>query len=224
MAAYPLDRHASTAAELKARIEVERRGGPFLVYRDGDGRQAIVELSEGRITVGRRADNDVALVWDQETSRLHAQLEQIRGDWCVIDDGLSRNGSWLNGERVRGRHRLKDGDRLCFGTTVVDYRAPAESESKSTLSVPGRMGTVEVTEAQRRVLVSLCRPLADSAFATPATNKTIADEVYLSVDAVKAHLRVLFERFGMEALPQNQKRASLAAAALLNDVVKPHDL
>ena len=223
-AGSPLDRHASTAAELKARIEAERRGGPFLVYRDGDGKQAIVELVGGQITVGRRADNDVALAWDQEASRLHAQLEQIRGDWCVIDDGLSRNGSWLNGERVRGRHRLRDGDRLCFGATVVDYRAPAESESKSTLSVPGRMGTVEVSEAQRKVLISLCRPLVESAFATPATNKAIAEEVFLSVDAVKAHLRVLFERFGMEALPQNQKRASLAATALLNDVVKPHDL
>lgn len=220
----PSDRHASTAAELKARIQAERRGQPFLVYRDGSGGQAIVELSGTQITVGRRTDNDIALSWDQEVSRLHAQLEQVRGDWCVIDDGLSRNGSWLNGERVRGRHRLKDADRLCFGATVVDYRAPAESESKSTISVPGRSGTIEVSEAQRKVLISLCRPLVGSAFATPATNKVIAEEVFLSVDAVKAHLRVLFERFGLQALPQNQKRASLAAAALLNDVVRPHDL
>jgi len=220
----PTDPHGATAAELKARIGAERRGTPFLVYRDGDGKQAIVELSGGQITVGRRADNDIVLSWDQEVSRIHAQLEQVGGDWCVIDDGLSRNGSWLNAERVRGRHRLKNGDRLCFGATVVDYRAPAEGESKSTISVPGRMGEIEVTEAQRKVLVSLCRPLVESAFATPATNKTIADEVFLSVDAVKAHLRVLFERFGMEALPQNQKRASLAAAAFLNDVVRPHDL
>jgi pSer/pThr/pTyr-binding forkhead associated (FHA) protein len=223
-ASSPTDPHAATAAELKARIQAERRGVPFLVYRDGHGRQAIFELSGAQVNVGRRADNDIVLSWDQEVSRLHAQLEQVGGDWCVIDDGLSRNGSWLNAERVRGRHRLRNGDRLCFGATLVDFRAPAESGSKSTISVPGRTGTIEVTEAQRKVLVSLCRPLVESAFATPATNKAIAGEVFLSVDAVKAHLRVLFERFGVEGLPQNQKRASLAAAALLNDVVRPHDL
>jgi hypothetical protein len=44
------------------------------------------------------------------------------------------------------------------------------------------------------------------------------------VDAVKAHLRVLFERFGLQDLPQNQKRASLAATVLLNGVVKAHEL
>jgi pSer/pThr/pTyr-binding forkhead associated (FHA) protein len=213
----------SMAAELKARIEAERRGEPFLVYRNSEGSQRIRELAGSQVTIGRRADNDIALEWDQEVSRLHAQLEHIRGDWCVIDDGLSRNGSYLNGERVRGRHRLRDGDHLCFGSTVIGYRAPAQSESKSTLAVGGRPEDVEVSDTQRKVLVALCRPLSESAFATPATNRAIAEQLYLSVDAVKAHLRVLFERFGLEDLPQNQKRASLAATALVNEVVKPHE-
>jgi pSer/pThr/pTyr-binding forkhead associated (FHA) protein len=219
----PLDRHASTAGELKERIEAERRGAPFLVYRDGDGRQTIIELSGDELTVGRRADNDVALSWDQEVSRLHAELRRIKGDWTVTDEGLSRNGTFLNGERVRGRHRLRDGDRLCFGETVVAYCAPGESESQSTLAVSAA-GTVELSETQRKILAALCAPLRESAFATPATNREIADRLFLSVDAVKAHLRVLFERFGLHDLPQNQKRASLAATVLLNDIVKPHDL
>ena len=80
-----------------------------------------------------------------------------------------------------------------------------------------------LTPTQRRILVSLCRPLRDSAFATPSTNREIAEEVFLSVDAVKAHLRVLFERFGLEDLPQNQKRARLAAVALLQGIVTARD-
>ena len=47
--------------------------------------------------------------------------------------------------------------------------------------------------------------------------------MHLSVDAVKAHLRVIFERFELDELPQNQKRARLAATALVNGVVRPHD-
>ena len=221
--ASPLDRHSSTAADLKARIEAERKGTPFVVYRDGDGKQTIFELSGDELTVGRRADNDIALSWDQEVSRLHAELQRIKGDWTVVDDGLSRNGTFLNSERVRGRHRLRNGDRLCFGETVVAYCAPAESESQSTLVVSSS-ATVELSETQRKVLAALCRPLTESAFAMPATNREIADRLFLSVDAVKAHLRVLFDRFGLQDLAQNQKRASLAATALLNGIVKAHEL
>jgi DNA-binding NarL/FixJ family response regulator len=73
------------------------------------------------------------------------------------------------------------------------------------------------------VLVALCRPLKDSAYPPPATNREIADEVHLSVDAVKAHLRVIFERVGIEDMAQNQKRARLAALALVNGLVRQHD-
>jgi hypothetical protein len=220
----PLDRHRSTPAELKARIEAERRGTPFLAFRDEDGHQAIVGLEGQQVTVGRRGDNDVVIAWDPEVSRLHAQLEHIKGDWCVADDGLSRNGTYLNGKRIRGRQRLRDGDRMCFGGTIVVYRAPGEGESMSTLTVRASAEAVELSETQRKVLVVLCRPMAESAFAMPATNRAIAEELFLSVDAVKAHLRVLFERFHLDDLPQNQKRASLAATALLNGVIAPHEL
>ena len=52
----------------------------------------------------------------------------------------------------------------------------------------------------------------------------IASELYLSVDAVKAHLRTLFGYFGVEHLPQNQKRSYLAMRALQDGVVARRDL
>jgi hypothetical protein len=212
----------STPAEVKARLDAERRGGPFLVYRDGAGAQVIVPLAGG-LTVGRRPESDVALTWDSEVSRLHAQIEPVGRDWTVIDDGLSRNGTHVNGERVNGRRRLRDGDRIVFGETPVVFRAPADADADSTAAISIGSSSVPLTEAQRRILVALCRPLKDSAYAAPATNREIAAEVHLSVDAVKAHLRLIFERFGLDALPQNQKRARLAAVALVNGVVRQHD-
>jgi len=61
-------------------------------------------------------------------------------------------------------------------------------------------------------------------YATPATNRDIAEEVFLSVDAVKTHLRTLFGKFGVEDLPQNQKRVKLVEFALQSGTVTPRDL
>ena len=83
----------------------------------------------------------------------------------------------------------------------------------------------DLTPAQRKVLIALCRPLAEgTGIATPATNKEIADELVLSVEAVKAHLRGLFERFEVGDIPQNQKRVALAERAFRTGSVTPRDL
>jgi hypothetical protein len=214
---------ATTPSELKARLEAERRSDALLVYRNAEGEQVIAPLVGKQLTVGRRGNNDIALDWDKQVSRLHAQIERIKVDWFLVDEGLSRNGSFVNSERIVGKRRLADGDRLCFGTTAMVYRAPAADRIESTVGVSTTAPAVPLTETRRKILLALARPVAQSAFATPATNQEIADEVCLSVDAVKAHLRGLFEQFGLSDLPQNQKRATLAATALLNGVLAPHE-
>jgi pSer/pThr/pTyr-binding forkhead associated (FHA) protein len=215
-----------TPSDLKAIIEAERTGLPFVHWRAHEGGQRLLLLGSERerLTVGRRPDADVALIWDIEVSRAHALIEVVGGQWTVVDDGLSRNGTFVNGSRIHGRHPLHDRDRLCFGQTPVVFREPPDPEHGiSTAQAPSNAAGVALSETQRKVLIALCRPVNDSTAATPATNRQIADEIYLSVDAVKAHLRVLFDRFGVGALPQNEKRARLAAHALLDGVLKPHD-
>src|SRR3954454_5229743 len=100
---------------------------PFLVYRDGGGHDQLVALDANgtRLTIGRGETTDVWLEWDREASRLHAALERFGADWTVVDDGLSRNGTYVNGERVRGRRRLGDGDVVRCGSTELLSREPA---------------------------------------------------------------------------------------------------
>src|SRR5687768_7584179 len=132
----PLGPHSATPAELRERLLAERQGDPFLVWRDGDGRQQLLTLHAGlsRVTMGRGPSNDVALGWDTEASRLHAELERLAGEWTVTDDGLSRNGTWLNGQRLGGRQRLRDGDVVQVGQTVVAVRVPAPEDSRPTVA------------------------------------------------------------------------------------------
>jgi hypothetical protein len=223
----PASPHASTAVELKAQIEAEREGQPFLIYRDGDARHQIKVLGPDceRLTLGRRASTDLSLDWDDEVSRLHAELVRSGHDWTLSDDGLSLNGSFVNGKPIRGRCRLKDGDAVRIGATVLVFRNPRDGESSATLPSAELRKVVSLTPSQKRVLVSLCRPFKESAmFATPPTNDQIASELFLSVDAVKKHLRALFEKFGVEHLPQNEKRARLVERAFAGGFISEREL
>jgi FHA domain len=211
-------------AELKEVIAAERTGYPFLVWRteDGDQRLLLLDQANWRVTIGRDPSADVPLPWDAEVSRTHALLEQVGRGWTVIDDGLSRNGSFVNGTRVLGRRRLADKDRLVVGATTVTYRETSGgiTQTASAIDTPA---AIPLSPMQRKVLIALCRPVHESASATPATNRQIAEEVFLTVDAVKAHLRVLFERYGLSELPQNEKRARLVATVLDAGVLFPRD-
>jgi FHA domain-containing protein/regulatory LuxR family protein len=214
-------------SELKAQIEAERAGVPFLVLRDGEDRQQLFVLSGEleRVTVGRAEQTDLALHWDTEVSRIHAELSRIGRDWTVEDDGLSRNGTHVNGERIVGRRLLKDGDVVRFGKTSTTYRQPLTANLTMTEVASDLPDRASLSDAQRRVLVALCRPFKESSgYVTPATNQQIADELFLSVDAVKTHLRTLFQKFGIEDLPQNQKRVKLVERVLGLGLVSRRDL
>jgi DNA-binding CsgD family transcriptional regulator len=217
--------HAATAAELKERLAAERRGVPFLILRDEDGAQVLVPLPPDGAptrTVGRATECDIALPWDAQVSRVHAELVCVGRDWAIDDGGLSRNGTYVNGQRIAERRRLSDGDTLRFGATAMVFRRPidAVSAGSPTVSAAELPGPTSLSDAQRAVLRELCRPLAArSGLVRPATNPEIAAALFLSLDAIKGHLRVLFAKFGVDALPQNEKRLRLAERALESGAV-----
>jgi hypothetical protein len=212
---------ARSPAELRDVILAERVGNPFLVWRGADGGQRLLSLGPDRwrVTIGRDSAADVSLAGDAEVSRAHALIERVGQGWTLVDDGLSRNGSFINQTRVLGRRRLVDGDRIACGGTEITFREPAIASGDSTVASRDIAPVLPLSPMQRKVLLALCRPVQGSDTATPATNRQIAEEVYLTVDAVKAHLRVLFDRYGLSGLPQNEKRARLVATVLLSGVL-----
>jgi len=225
--ADPLAPHSVSAAERKLLIGAERAGEAIIVFRGEDGAMCLSEApaSELARTIGRREDADLALPWDREVSGVHALLQRVGGEITIIDDGLSTNGTYVNGQRINGRHRLRHEDRVRVGRTILVYRDAVARTGEHTIAAGDRGDLFSLSDTQRRVLIALCRPFKDGvAFATPATNQEIAAEVFLGVDAVKVQLRALFVKFELGDLPQGQKRARLAEAALRLGVVNTREL
>lgn len=198
---------------------------PYLSRWDANAEQRCWPLHAGIMTIGRGPSADIVIEGDMLVSRLHATLECTGGAWTIDDNGLSRNGTYVNGRRVSGRVQLHDRDEIRVGITVFTFCAPAEVDGMHTLIGEPLPSAARLTDAQRAVLIALCRPYRDDwHYATPSTNHEIADELSLSLDAVKTHLRMLFHKFGIDNLPQNQKRTRLAEMALQFGLVSLHDL
>jgi pSer/pThr/pTyr-binding forkhead associated (FHA) protein len=199
--------------ELAERLAAERRGIPFVLYVDGDRRQQMFELGAdvGVVSIGRGPATGIALEWDAEVSRAHAILERLGAAWTVIDDGISRNGTYVNGERIHGRRRLGDGDTIRVGETLLVFvgrETVARTTATTTRGTPPTL-----SPAQRRVLDALCAPAIDDPRAGPAANREIAATLFLSVETVKSHLHALYELFEIEELPSSRKRVELVRRA-----------
>ena len=89
-----------------------------------------------RLTIGRQSTNDIALP-DRTISKRHAIVGRVKGQTVVKDLG-SRNGTFVNGEKVE-KSILLSGDRLKVGSISLRYFQeeegsdikPAESDTDS---------------------------------------------------------------------------------------------
>jgi pSer/pThr/pTyr-binding forkhead associated (FHA) protein len=215
--------HRRTPGELQAVIAAQRTGNAFLEFRDGDDTQRILELglARERLSIGRLPGCEVAVTWDTEVSRAHALLEQAGGAWTVEDRGSS-NGTLVNTTRITGPHVLHDGDIVRVGRTQLIFHAAGDSDLRRTTPAMDRVAP-HPTEAQRKVLVELCRPALERG-AGAASNREIAAALFVSVETVKSHMRALFDAFEVGDVPQYHKRTELVRVALETGLVSQHDL
>jgi hypothetical protein len=212
------DRHASTPSELQAKIAAGRSTSPFIELRDGEGVQQLMPLPQDGLTIGRTPASGLALIWDAQVSRSHASIEAIDGVWTVLDDGRSTNGTFVNEERVQGRRTLHHLDVIRTGATRLRFHDPAADSDMKLTEVASEVVSPPLTAAQRRVLVALCR-FSEG----PATNEEIAQELTVSVDTVKSHMRALFDAFNLGAAPPYRKRFELVRLAVDAGLVPPQE-
>ena len=98
------------------------------------------------VTLGRSPDSTVVL-GDPSVSRQHARIRAASGAGPVLEDAGSTHGTFVDGERVRGPVRLRDGARIRLGDAelAVERRRDA-AEAGRTIVVPST-GTSTVDAA-----------------------------------------------------------------------------
>ena len=117
---------------------------------EGGPRSWHLPQDRDQATVGRATDADVHVDGDSQVSRLHARLERVAGQWSIVDDGLSRNGTMVNGKRVTQRVRLHDRDRITVGETLLVFCAPEQTGTDQTAVADAVPLPRNLTEAQLR--------------------------------------------------------------------------
>jgi hypothetical protein len=182
---------------------------PFLRIEDNN---ETIPLRGEVTTVGRGQGADVRLD-DPSVSRLHAELVR-RGPYVyVVDLGLSRNGTRVNGRPV-ARRVLEDGDVLSFGTARCRIAGLPAEELPEEAELH-RAVAPELTRRELDVLSSLCQPaLSDEAFAMPATAREIATDLVVTEAAVKQHLLRLYQKFRVPEGPNRRTRLANEVVAL----------
>jgi hypothetical protein len=189
---------------------------PFLRVEDNG---EVISLRGEVTTVGRGRGVDIRLD-DPSVSRLHAELVR-RGPYVyVVDLGLSRNGTRVNGRPI-ARRVLSEGDVLSFGTARCRIGGlPQEDLEEAQLR---RASAPDLTRREVDVLTALCRPaLSDEAFAMPATAHEIATDLVVTEAAVKQHLLRLYQKFRVPEGPNRRTRLANEVVAL--GLVRPMPL
>jgi len=180
--------------------------------------RTLLPLGSARCTVGSSTESDV-VVDDPSVSRTHLLLEQLGGAWFVDDLG-SRNGTYVNGQRITRRRVVRPGDEIRLGLARVVLRGVASGSGPTTSLVDE---PPVLTRRERDVLVSLCQPLlSGDPFTEPASIREIAAALFVSDAAVKQHLANLFDKFRI--VEGDRRRLRLANAALSSGAVSLGDL
>jgi DNA-binding CsgD family transcriptional regulator len=181
----------------------------------------LITLGGERVTVGKSSTNLVSLNHDSTVSRVHAVLENLGFAWSIRDVG-SRNGTYLNGEKISAERVLRSGDELRVGKSRLVFWEVKEGDEttggEETISAAPSQLPPRLTRRELEVLVVLCRPLvSDDPFPEAVSVRRMAQELFVTEAAIKQHLQNLYDKFAIP--PEGERRVRLANEAIRRGAV-----
>src|SRR5436305_14215011 len=117
-----------------------------ILIQASDGQSKTFHLTGDRLTLGRSSTTELCFADDAGLSRQHMALERDGGDWMVQDLG-SKNGTQVNNIPLKGKLKLKSGDRITAGHLVIVYDDRGSGQAQ-TGPIAGAVVFYEIGEAE----------------------------------------------------------------------------
>ncbi len=147
----------------------------------------VLQLNQGSVLIGR--DEECHVVLDGDTvSRRHCEIQR-RGVSYVLQDA-SRNGTFLNGDRIR-QAQLKDGDQIRVGQNILLVNLSSGPTTNNV--VTGKMTTPHALpptiELKPHIVVKGLEPGVTQSFSEPrlTIGRREDNQVILEADNVSRH-------------------------------------
>jgi len=126
---------------------------PVLIIHEGERAGQRWTMQNDILVVGRGTECDLVLP-ERQVSREHIKIKLIEGQY-VIEDLDSKNGTWVNGQQLKGERPLSDGDEVHIALAVKFTFI--ESEATAPLDIrdnPAAMkGDLRLDRESRRVYI-----------------------------------------------------------------------
>ena len=194
----------ATASEVLEQIESHY--GPKLVGVLPSGEKIEYSISRHETEIGKAAHNHVVLT-DQTVSNTHAIILNRDGGYSIVDLG-SRNGTFLNGQRVHHERRLAEASsieinpyrlRIFFDPAQAEYDIRVSDESTGPATPVGEpTNDVEqfvqkLTPTEHLVYKALLRGLS---------RKDISSRLGMKTETVHTHTKAIYKVFRVESHPE----------------------
>ncbi len=166
----PSPRNAPLAARGHERYCAEHAVATLYVL-EGPDKGRVLKIADEVVLLGRGSDQ-VPLT-DQTVSRRHAELKPVNGAW-ILRDLHSANGTTVNGARVEQPVRLKHGDRIQLGETLLMYSGDESVERLSGANIPSDLVTLEADDIPVDSAVVASVPSSDDSVVLAAPDAAYA--------------------------------------------------
>jgi two-component system cell cycle response regulator len=110
-----------------------KRSALALLVVKGPHAGEVLTLNQSPAVLGRGLESDLRID-DPSLSRAHARFDRD-GDTLAVTDLESRNGTFVEGQRIQGRHRLKSGDLITVGSVLLRFAQHDAEELELTRSM-----------------------------------------------------------------------------------------
>jgi hypothetical protein len=126
---------------------------PILLVHDGkNAEQTQVPIMKDDVILGRGEDCDIVLA-ERQISRHHIRIYRDE-DAYYLEDLESRNGTWINGEQIKGTHRLYDNDRIELALAIKLTFLGTGATAPLPFEVPRSLGgKLRLDPEARRVFI-----------------------------------------------------------------------